>query len=1682
MLEDGDEDTMHALQTSACRIQADQPIEGIDLPTGTDDTECTGFQFRLAARAFQPGNLAHLGIDDTIHDLHSQWTDRAFSWEGEAPTAQFLVWYLAPGGGRLRCLYSKRVTLSEDFWNWKNQMQAVWRDDLIPGIDCDIVAVSPRPTHLEPGTAGHAILVQIPQVEITSILISVFDHAINAGHPFKQAHAVPAHITAREIITAVGYHWDCSQIAQCEVFLRGQNLQLDEHIRSADGDAFDLFVTRPMLPVTWIAPFMPHRPGSEGLNLVQTGARLMPRKSSLTEEFLATIRAAENAVDNTPQIDDHDAIEAQPAFVQEIWEHWQDLASRNEAFQEPVVRIETWYVDHVRNDRCWHSRTVVLPREFVAWEATLLAAWADRAVLGQETHFALVYPDPEDMANGAIMQMIIVQQAVDEKRSIILTIYDTDPEVDPLRTFCITLTSQISLDSLLEVLHLADDCPPQTSSNECFLWFGAIPIHAHRVIHLRTGNALRLVLRRGIPIDIPSLLSLPDHMLRRELQAAIGGTIFRRPAGPAFMESVSASSSAVPMQVGNERIQVQTGRRPNDPRPDWLVALDEIFQNHAFVEMEEEGPVMYVLVWFLHGTHNSRCIEPRVARLHGPSFEWRTDLVFTWRDSLRRGESIEFHLVQPDPPKSPWQSHVANILMTQNLSPGQVPALPAFLDHLACILPSTVALTQLHILIVPATFQRRPTRASRGNQILPIEFDATTAPGDNILFEILADPNGTSEADDDSSLLQQPHVPLATSAATDEKNEPMSSSDVKIDLQRAIETFEWLDAHFLLLDFVFPDEVNIPTESREWTNLPIWDPSMGCEEIILHFDGSYQPAHGQAGLAVAVYVRRQDGWYQGGFLSAVLADVGSYVAELQAAIIAAKIAHDLTKLVVLAQHYSPQIWFGYDSASVGNQLLGKWKSVQHPMLGRCARLLIELLKTRFQIACQGWHIQSHRGDSGNELVDALANAAAMGFATHDDSHFLESVGRKKFVDAGHYGIVMGCNCKNAHGQIATSDGKGRDVYFKQEYLSSVARDPRILIVRARTPALKCIFIAAHAPHTGASENEIAQWWQKLQSLVPPKYDAWDRILLVDANARVGGFPSESAGSWQAEEDSDKSGPFLDYLHQQSLWLPATFEDYQQGPGGTWCHNSGKWLRNDFNWIPEGWSYEKVSASVSTEIDLSTVKEDHAVAMVSLQAAGQPLPQRHIVRVPKRAESDLQPDIEFGIAQPFHVDWSVDVHTHADRIQAHVLSCIPKMRKKNKPLKTTMSEHTWTLVQEMKFWRNQMWDCNRAQRMLWMRTCFDAWNRKHDSSNTVLKSDIAALNRQHDLLVATAYHQFRHLGLRVSNAMRKDDALFFDALSRQASEFPGPHQAREFWRIIRRSIPKMRQRRQAERPMMLEHLEEQEQSEYATLLRKLNIGVEAIVWSDDMAVPWLTQRASDLPSAIQTLLAKIHQIFTRRGFDLNLQKGKTTAVVTFRGKGAPDLRREYQTGFEAEYERVARPVHLQGIDRANWVPAAGPANLMPDKRIDEVAECEKALQDLQMQYHDCEQPPHADDVRERLFDKWTSVTRQWFCDFCEASYDANVLPTLSDRWIDTFAIVEPEYDLWTELCFREWGQNGLGDVIAGFEDGEAEFLADQAYLDLFSEMPLFECDQKCTHLRARIRSLPNADPDVPHRNV
>ena len=68
---------------------------------------------------------------------------------------------------------------------------------------------------------------------------------------------------------------------------------------------------------------------------------------------------------------------------------------------------------------------------------------------------------------------------------------------------------------------------------------------------------------------------------------------------------------------------------------------------------------------------------------------------------------------------------------------------------------------------------------------------------------------------------------------------------------------------------------------------------------------------------------------------------------------------------------------------------------------------------------------------------------------------------------------------------------------------------------------------------------------------------------------------------------------------------------------------------------------------------------------------------------------------------------------------------------------------------------------------------------------------------------------------------------------------------------------------------------------------------SILWADDVAVPVATADATDLVPLLVRLLQAIHGFLHDRGFMLNFALGKTNAVVTFRGHGASDLRKQFQ---------------------------------------------------------------------------------------------------------------------------------------------------------------------------------------------
>lgn len=419
---------------------------------------------------------------------------------------------------------------------------------------------------------------------------------------------------------------------------------------------------------------------------------------------------------------------------------------------------------------------------------------------------------------------------------------------------------------------------------------------------------------------------------------------------------------------------------------------------------------------------------------------------------------------------------------------------------------------------------------------------------------------------------------------------------------------------------------------------------------------------------------------------------------------------------------------------------------------------------------------------------------------------------------GHFGMMIGLAKHLPHGQI-----NGQDVFFSEDHYKIIAALPRCLILRVRSRALKCIIIAAHAPHTGATLVEGEQFWTEVSSHIHRAYDTWPKLLLTDANCRVGGNPDQRVGSWQSEGMHEKSQPFLDFLAIHDIMLPSTFEDFHHGPGGTWRHSDGQWKRNDFIGVSVDVQLTHCATWIPEEVDFSMMKEDHRPLFAKLSWNQDLAPAKFHGRKAKPAAEEFVTSRIHDLASCTPASFHLDVHSHAFEIEQNLLGCRHKRKASaKKPRKQTISESTWALIESKRQWRNTLASHQKLQHKTLLASVFSAWKQARTGPIPVPQVfEFDRLLSHQDRSVAIALHQFRLLGRKVSKEIRADDAAFFTSLASSVSEVLGPHQIRDFWKTIRRSLPKFRQRRLGQDPNRLETLQDQ----WAPYFQKLECGIE-----------------------------------------------------------------------------------------------------------------------------------------------------------------------------------------------------------------------------------------------------------------
>ena len=719
------------------RRDDNRPCDAIELPSAT--SEGSFYQFNPDAPVVPDNDPVDEVVSMHFDTLATQWLAAARTWDESVPSARFITWFVSPAIGRRFCLDSRDVVLYGDMEHWRHHILQTWADQLDVRVPEAIISVSPHPSDLEPGIAGHVIVQQHPLPNHAVTLVTIVDPAVNNGNLHRQAHVLDDRSRPEDVLFFAGYHIDCPRIAVCQVSLRDIQLPPQRPIRISDGDAFEVRIFRTFLPDNWIPPVIPRLAVTDEVGFLQVSSNLnahqqvmpsehghcdhdsslqlaSPRTCSFTEEFVNAVRRlSESQEQEAPPFLVNAADVTLPTALTELWElHQTDLLSALPE-EDLQIRVETWFLDHVNLDRCYYSRIVTLSSDTSTWITTLLRHWSDRRQESARMDFALVYPSSEDQAADTSAQLILTQFPQEELRSVLLSVYDTGRPAQMPRTFALVHGASISLRSVLEEVRLTQDCPPHVQHNECVLWFGSTVIPEQRQAFVRSGNAFRLCIRRGQLIPLQDLLALPDEMLRRQLQEAIHGEIYRRPPGPRFPGDALAANSLPEVPAASSA--ASSGALAGTRRPrllPWIDTLNQLFAHHSATELLEEGPVLYIQTWYVHGDSHLWCTEPRAVRLTSDFTQWRTAITQAWQNRIQGSLPAEYWVVQPHPPFSPQQGLTVHVIISQFVQSEQAAVLltatqdhsaSAACQHAAYVLPRRSLCEDLARFAVPPWFR-----------------------------------------------------------------------------------------------------------------------------------------------------------------------------------------------------------------------------------------------------------------------------------------------------------------------------------------------------------------------------------------------------------------------------------------------------------------------------------------------------------------------------------------------------------------------------------------------------------------------------------------------------------------------------------------------------------------------------------------------------------------------------------------------------------------------------------------------------------------------------------------------------------------------------------------------------------------------------------------------------------------
>ena len=310
--------------------------------------------------------------------------------------------------------------------------------------------------------------------------------------------------------------------------------------------------------------------------------------------------------------------------------------------------------------------------------------------------------------------------------------------------------------------------------------------------------------------------------------------------------------------------------------------------------------------------------------------------------------------------------------------------------------------------------------------------------------------------------------------------------------------------------------------------------------------------------------------------------------------------------------------------------------------------------------------------------------------------------------------------------------KGKPYCFQSNHFQIAHSDPRRMLLRCDTGFWSFWLLAIHAPHSGYTAQERAEWWNSTTEIVDQHHDGDALFLAGDANAAPG--PADhKVVCREGFATSANTNDFRQILQHFDLHLPATGPAHV-GDNATWTNFAGTDTHCiDHIALPCNWASRCTHSCVVEDFDLGTTHEDHKLVAAQLEWWESIWIPQPVAKVPTHhSAAFLQPSIEMrqAIEDFAHLPWQSDVEAHTQHAAQHIHAALTKCtahEASSQAKKPYVSEEIWQLRTIKLQSRKQMKRHRNFKRLYFLRKCFSAWSsgerERHEHQVSVYETSL-----------------------------------------------------------------------------------------------------------------------------------------------------------------------------------------------------------------------------------------------------------------------------------------------------------------------------------------------------------------------